>query len=123
MQFASRTCELGVDTICETCEVCEFQEMGDGKGTAAQKACERDKRYFAWQEANCCKDRSGRKVKMEVDMILSSAIKAVAVAVAVAVGGGAAGDNNRFRLLYSSIVICHLYYLIWFSKYRWLVTV
>jgi hypothetical protein len=57
MQYASRSCERGLDTLCNTCAVCSFVDA------AVKKTCEADKAYLPWQRANCCKDPKGVKVR------------------------------------------------------------
>lgn len=57
LQYVARPCELGRDVLCNSCTYCSFP---DAEITAA---CEADKLYRPWQEANCCTGPKGKKVR------------------------------------------------------------
>lgn len=59
MQYAARPCERGLNTVCNSCATCTFPDP------AVQKQCEADKGYYAWSQANCCKDKKGKRVACE----------------------------------------------------------
>lgn len=55
LQYVSRKCEYGLDTICDSCEVCEFTSE------AMRKECQ-DGLWFSWSIEHCCTDSKGAKI-------------------------------------------------------------
>lgn len=55
LQYVSRKCEYGLDTICDTCEVCEFTS------SAMKKQCESGL-WHSWSMEHCCTDAKGNKI-------------------------------------------------------------
>lgn len=57
LHYAARSCGLGRDVLCSPCTYCEFPDA------EIKAACEADKLYRPWQEANCCVGPKGKKVE------------------------------------------------------------
>ncbi len=56
MEYPSRQCQLGMDTVCESCEVCSFPTE------SARLICNAGGRYLTWFRDNCCVGTDGKYV-------------------------------------------------------------
>lgn len=61
MQYTRRACGLGLDVICDSCEVCG-DEDGLWASAAMRKHCQQEVSYLHWEQANCCINKAGRRV-------------------------------------------------------------
>lgn len=57
-QYSSRLCQNGFNTICDSCEQCEFSQVDQ----YAMNSCTKSEWYRRWKNENCCLDMEEKRV-------------------------------------------------------------